>query len=167
MEEQLLEMRRVAASRYQQLASSEAATAPPPAAPPAVVPAGPTGPVELVVLSYNIWFEFERTFGARMRVIGALCDEGAGAQRPSAVALQELTAEERALLLPRLRQAGYTLTEQTDTTSGYWCALATRAPLGPLRDGRWRPFSCGSMMGRGLVLGSAIFAPSGKKASSR
>ncbi|KAG8470487.1 hypothetical protein KFE25_008908 [Diacronema lutheri] len=123
--------------------------------------AGPsTAPFTFAVLSFNVWFEYEHTFADRMRAIFELVGGAAAVgTRPSALALQELTPPQQALLRPQLERLGFTsYVEQTDKKNGYWCALATRAPLGPVRDGRWRPFACGSMMSRGLVLGSAHFA---------
>lgn len=158
MDSQLVELRRAWASKYERAKALEGE---------AEDKADPQ-PFRLAVLSWNVWFEYEKTFADRMRELGALVGSAAiDGVGPSALALQELTGPQQALLRPQLSRLGFSsFVEQTDQENGYWCALATRKPLGPLRDGRWIPFACGSMMSRGLVMGCARLDAPGSSADN-
>ena len=120
---------------------------------------GPAVPLQLA--SYNLWFTpVEQEL--RMREVARVLDGGdTGSARPCVLALQELVAPLEGLLLPRLRQAGFTswviedYRRYGDSTS-YGVALATRPPLGPLEGGRYEPFPPAmTLMHRGVALGRA------------
>lgn len=100
------------------------------------------------MLSYNVWFEHERTFGVRMSAIAAIAHECSA----SVVAFQELTSENAPLLARALKSARFGPIVREETRSPYFCGLATRAPLGPLTHARSVPYD-DSLMLRGLVMG--------------
>mmetsp|Transcript_1 Transcript_1/g.2 ORF Transcript_1/g.2 Transcript_1/m.2 type:complete len:419 (+) Transcript_1:108-1364(+) len=105
----------------------------------------------LHVLSYNIWFEFQHTYEDRMKVVAAIADKSDAGVRPAVVGLQEVTGPQMSLLKGRLEAVGYTVAEQADKAAGYWCAIATRAPLHVIKPAKWLPFPS-SQMCRGLLI---------------
>ncbi|KAH8047657.1 5'-tyrosyl-DNA phosphodiesterase [Aureococcus anophagefferens] len=87
----------------------------------AAAAAAPAG-APLTVLSFNVWFEREETFGARMAAIAALAADA------TVVGLQEVTDDSfrtcSASSPPRLR----TLFRQT-SIAPYYCCLASKSTL--------------------------------------
>ena len=100
-----------------------------------------------------------------MAALAALADAPparAGA-RPAVLALQEVTEGTMAELRPALRRAGFERVEEqpmrarpSNGAEGYGVALATRAPLGPLRHAEYREYG-DTHMGRGLLFGIAAW----------
>eukprot|EP00854_Cymbomonas_tetramitiformis_P006096 gene6096-7316_t len=111
----------------------------------------------LHVLSYNIWFDHEHTYPTRMAAIAQLADSGGGGARPALLALQEVTDPQSRLLRPALAKAGYHAPVEQETSAPYWVALSTRAPLEPLVGARTHEYTCGTMMGRALLLGRTVW----------
>jgi hypothetical protein len=127
---------------------------------PATLPAPPGPAVPLQLCSYNLWFDPTEQ-EARMREAARVLDGGdAGTARPSVLALQELTKPLQRLLLPRLRQAGFSswviqqLADYGEAGAWYGVALTTRPPLGDLEGARFEPFPPAiTKMGRGVAMG--------------
>jgi hypothetical protein len=100
-----------------------------------------------------LWFDLTEQ-EARMREAARVLDVGdAGTARPCVLALQELTEPLQRLLLPRLRQAGFS-SWVIQPLADYGVALATRPPLADLEGARFEPFPPAiTKMGRGVAMG--------------
>jgi hypothetical protein len=144
----------VATKRPPTSAPAPAPSLPPPL--PATLPAprpAPQPAVPLQLCSYNLWFDLTEQ-EARMREAARVLDVGdAGTARPCVLALQELTEPLQRLLLPRLRQAGFS-SWVIQPLADYGVALATRPPLADLEGARFEPFPPAiTKMGRGVAMG--------------
>ncbi|KAH8097364.1 5'-tyrosyl-DNA phosphodiesterase [Aureococcus anophagefferens] len=107
--------------------------------------AAPAG--ALTVLSFNVWFEREETFGARMAAIAALAADA------TVVGLQEVTDDSFPHLQRELGRRGFgTLFRQT-SIAPYYCCLASKSTLVGVET---VPFP-GSRMGRGLLVARAAW----------
>ena len=109
----------------------------------------PTAPAAgpLKVLSFNVWFEREETFGARMAAIAALAADA------TVVGLQEVTDDSFPYLRRELGRRGFgTLFRQT-SIAPYYCCLASKSTLVGVET---VPFP-GSRMGRGLLVARAAW----------
>ena len=113
--------------------------------------------VPLQLCSYNLWFEPCEQQTRMLEAARVLSGGDDGTERPSAVAVQELTDDLLHWLQPRLKANGFHSAfkqpyELNAPNSRYGVALFTRPPLGPLQSPRFHPYP-DSHMGRGLVLG--------------
>lgn len=112
----------------------------------AAAAAAPAG-APLTVLSFNVWFEREETFGARMAAIAALAADA------TVVGLQEVTDDSFPHLQRELGRRGFgTLFRQT-SIAPYYCCLASKSTLVGVET---VPFP-GSRMGRGLLVARAAW----------
>ena len=109
----------------------------------AVAPAG----APLTVLSFNVWFEREETFGARMAAIAALAADA------TVVGLQEVTDDSFPHLQRELGRRGFGTLFRQATVAPYYCCLASKSTLVGVET---VPFP-GSRMGRGVLVARAAW----------
>ena len=129
IDDQMAAIRKLRAAQYGAAAAAEPAGAP------------------LKVLSFNVWFEREETFGARMAAIAALAADA------TVVGLQEVTDDSFPHLQRELGRRGFgTLFRQT-SIAPYYCCLASKSTLVGVET---VPFP-GSRMGRGLLVARATW----------
>ena len=129
IDDQMAAIRKLRAAQYGAAAAAEPAGAP------------------LKVLSFNVWFEREETFGARMAAIAALAADA------TVVGLQEVTDDSFPHLQRELARRGFgTLFRQT-SIAPYYCCLASKSTLVGVET---VPFP-GSRMGRGLLVARAAW----------
>ena len=129
IDDQMAAIRKLRAAQYGAAAAAAPARAP------------------LRVLSFNVWFEREETFGARMAAIAALAADA------TVVGLQEVTDDSFPYLRRELGRRGFgTLFRQT-SIAPYYCCLASKSTLVGVET---VPFP-GSRMGRGLLVARAAW----------
>lgn len=129
IDDQMAAIRKLRAAQYGAAAAAEPAGAP------------------LKVLSFNVWFEREETFGARMAAIAAIAADA------TVVGLQEVTDDSFPHLQRELGRRGFgTLFRQT-SIAPYYCCLASKSTLVGVET---VPFP-GSRMGRGLLVARATW----------
>ena len=129
IDDQMAAIRKLRAAQYGAAAAAEPAGAP------------------LKVLSFNVWFEREETFGARMAAIAAIAADA------TVVGLQEVTDDSFPHLQRELARRGFgTLFRQT-SIAPYYCCLASKSTLVGVET---VPFP-GSRMGRGLLVARAAW----------